>query len=401
MNLFSSSHARFFAAIFLISVGCLLGYARLAHTDNASQAKPASEKIQHPSRGSENAPLKIELFSDFYCPYCKKQANVFAQLRKKYPNAVYMTFRHFPLSGEPGAGSFPLHEASVCAEAQGKFWELHDYVYSAKTHPQIEDAAHAAGLEEAAFKSCMEKQGGRSSVLADLEDAHSRGIDGAPTFFVNGEKVSGMRGYNFFLEKVDPELAAKNAAERKKQQQELESRINFSETGRPAQGEPAALVTITEFSDFHCPFCVRLTATLKQVMELYPKDVRRVWRHFPLPIHPFSPYGHLASECAHNQGQFWAFHEQIFKDPGAAHSESDFLRIAEMLKLDTAKFKSCYEDVQTKKKVENDVLLGMSKHVGSTPTFFVNDEMFVGAKSLEAIKAIIDRKLAEAKKKSA
>ncbi len=352
---------------------------------------------EHPTRGPENALLSVEQFSDFQCPYCKEQAYVLKKVLETYPGKVQMTFRHMPISGQPGSGSFPLHEASMCAAEQGKFWEFHDFVFGLDKKPDLDEIVLALSLDKTRFDKCSKENRYRNFVLEDTLEAQKRGVAGAPTFFIQGEQISGMRPFEFFAEKLDPELAQKMSAERKKAEDVLLSKISPSEAGRPASGSEKALVTITEFSDFHCRYCAHLTQTLNKIMETYPQDLRRVWRHYPLPMHPYSPYAHVASECAHEQGQFWAFHGKIFQDPAAAHSKEDFERIGESVFLDKVKFQTCYEDEQTKKKIENDVLLGMFKKVASTPTIFINDEMVIGAKSFEDLKTIIDRKLKEAK----
>ncbi len=385
----------FIAFIFIAS----FSFSGCSKHPTVESKKETSPQIEHPVRGPKKAALVIEQFSDFYCRFCKQQAAVLKKVTEAYPDKIRWTFRHLPISGEPGVGSFPVHEASMCAAEQGKFWEFHDIVFALDKRLDVYEIAKKAQLDKQKFDACFKANRYRDYVSKDMEEGQKRGVSGTPTFFINGELVAGLRNFEYFAEAIDPELAKKAAAQRKAAEEEFLKTINPSETGRPSAGPANAAVTITEFSDFHCPFCVQLTATMKQIMEAYPQDVRRVWRHFPLPIHPYSPYAHLASECAHSQGQFWAFHEKVFADPGAAHSEPDFLRIAEALKLNAPQFKACFESPDTKKKIENDVLLGMSKKVGSTPTVFVNDEMFVGAKSFDELKKIIDRKLAEAKKK--
>ncbi len=363
----------------------------------ASETNKPSAQIEHPTRGPAHAVLSIEQFSDFYCTYCKRQESVLKKVEAAYPGKMRVTFRHLPILGAPGTGSFPVHEASMCAAEQGKFWEFHDFVYALNKNADLEEVVRKINLEPSKFNECFKANRYREFVLNDAAEAQKRGVSGTPAFFLRGELVSGLRSFDYFAEQIDPEFAAKAAAERKAAEEEFLKKVDQSDTDRPSAGPENALITITEYSDFHCPFCVQLTATLKKVMESYPQDVRRVWRHFPLPMHPSSPYAHLASECAHSQGQFWKFHEMIFSDPGAARSKADMLRIADVIKLDAAQFQSCYDDSATKNKIENDVLLGMYKKVGSTPTFFVNDEMFVGAKSFEALKAVVDRKLAELK----
>ena len=391
---------RLFLIALVLASGFAISFTACSKADS-SEAKsknfPQLANGEHPTRGPEKALLSIEQFSDFQCPYCKEQAHVFKKVIETYPGKVRMIFRHMPISGQPGVGSFPLHEASMCAAEQGKFWEFHDFVFGLERKPDWDEIVLALSLDKTRFDECVNENRYRSFVLEDMLEAQKRGVGGAPTFFIQDEQISGMRPFEFFAEKLDPALAQKMFAERKKAEEELLSKINPSEAGRPIAGSEKAFVTITEFSDFHCPYCAHLTDTLKKIMEVYPQDVRRVWRHYPLPMHPYSPYAHVASECAHQQGQFWAFHGKIFQDPGAAHSKEDFERIAESVPLDKVQFQSCYEDEQTKKKIENDVLLGMFKKVASTPTVFVNDEMVIGAKSFEDLKTIIDRKLKEAK----
>jgi len=385
---------RFILASFMAAMICFSGCS------GPKAEKKESLTASSFARGPETATLKIEQFSDFLCPYCGKQAEVFSELRKAYPESIRMSFHHFPLSGEPGVGSFPLHEASVCAAEQGKFWEFHDAVFSAEGQPLVDGAARVAGLDESLLKECTESQRSRSTVLKDFVDAQTRGVSGAPTFFMNGEKVTGMRPFAYFAEKIDPEFAAKAEAERKKRKEDLRQKIDFTEKGRPSQGPESALVTIIEFSDFHCFFCQKLNPVMDQIMETYSGKIRRVWRHFPLPIHPQAPYAHVASECAHTQGKFWEFHKAVFSDPSKAVSEEDFKRIAGELGLDMPSFVSCYENDATKKKIENDVWLGFFNQVGSTPTLLINGELLVGAKPIEKIQEVIDRLLSQPQDKA-
>lgn len=384
--------------VLILAAGLLLGCAESKTAAAVEPNKTEPTSLSSFSRGPETAKLKIEQFSDFFCPYCKKQAAVFNELREKYPDQIQMTFRHFPLSGEPGTGTFPLHEASVCAAEQGKFWEFHDFVFQAAERVTVDSVSQAIELNDADLKACMQAERGRSQVLGDLADAQTRGVNGAPTFFMNGEKITGMRPFNYFAEKLDPELAAKLAAERKAKREELESRIDFTEVGRPVQGPDQAPVTIVEFSDFHCFFCQKLNPSLDQIMQDYSGKIRRVWRHFPLPIHPQAPYAHVASECAHAQGKFWEMHNLIFANPSKARVADDFKRMAGELGLDQPLFDTCYENEATKKIIENDVLMGFSKSVGSTPSLLINGELFVGAKPIDKLKEAIERKLAESQK---
>lgn len=370
----------------------------------AGCSKPAETEKQarvglHATRGSESAPYTIEQVSDFLCPYCKQQAAVLIEVMRTYPDKFRWIFRHLPLSGQPGTGSFPLHEASVCAEEQGKFWEFHDAIFTLNDVTNMQAIVTTLKLDEKKFGECIQTGKYRPNLLAEAADAEARGVTGTPTFFMNGEKVTGLRPFEYFAEIADPTIRQKNEAERKRAKEELLAKINPSEEGRPQAGPSDAPVTITEFSDFHCPYCTKLTGVLKQVMENFPQDVRRVWRHFPLPMHPQAGYAHLASECAHEQGKFWEFHGELFKE-GAGRDLPAFEQIATSLQLDLAKFRTCFDSPETKKKIENDVLLGFSKELGSTPIVFINEEMFIGARPYEEYEAIIKRKVTEAAKKT-
>src|SRR5262245_37061173 len=77
------------------------------------------------------------------------------------------------------------------------------------------------------------------------------------------------------------------------------------------QGGDTAAVTIVEFSDFECPFCARMPDVLKQIMDEYPDQIRLVFKHSPLPIHPNAPLAHEAALAAAAQGRFWEMHDLL------------------------------------------------------------------------------------------
>jgi len=78
------------------------------------------------------------------------------------------------------------------------------------------------------------------------------------------------------------------------------------------KGPENAKVTLVEYSDFECPYCLNHKATVDQVVENYGDDVRVVFRHFPLSFHPEAEKAAEASECAAEQGKFWEMHDKIF-----------------------------------------------------------------------------------------
>jgi protein-disulfide isomerase len=162
----------------------------------------------------------------------------------------------------------------------------------------------------------------------------------------------------------------------------------------PALGPASAPVTLVEFSDFQCPFCQRVSPTLKQVKEKYGDKVRIVWKDFPLTqIHPQAFKAGEAAHCAGDQGKFWEYHDQLFGNQSALNP-SDLKRYAAALSLNTATFDQCLDSSKHAERVRDGVSLGTGLGVNSTPTVYVNGRILSGAQPLEAFVALIDEELA-------
>ena len=167
--------------------------------------------------------------------------------------------------------------------------------------------------------------------------------------------------------------------------------VSVDSTG-PSKGPAGGSVTIVEFSDFQCPYCKTATATLEQVQRAYPDQVRLVFKHSPLPIHPEAFMAAQAAVCAEEQNKFWEYHDRLF-------SSSDFSRqalksYANELKLDSKSFETCLESEASRTAVSKDLQEAKKIGVQGTPTFVINGRVMRGAISLEAFKAAIDQELA-------
>jgi protein-disulfide isomerase len=158
------------------------------------------------------------------------------------------------------------------------------------------------------------------------------------------------------------------------------------------KGAPdGALVTIVEYSDFQCPYCIRLTNTLKQVAEEYPDDVRIVFKHFPLAMHQRAKPASEAVLAAHAQGKGWEMHDVVF-DNARNLTDEDLIKYAEQVGVpDIAKFKSDLTSHVFAAKIDADMKQGQTFGVGSTPSFFINGNPQRGAKSLEQLKQLIEQ----------
>lgn len=171
------------------------------------------------------------------------------------------------------------------------------------------------------------------------------------------------------------------------------------ESHDPSFGAEDAPITIIEFSDFECPYCQRYaTQTHAQLMEAYGDQIRFVYKDFPLTsIHPQAFPAALAAQCAHEQGQFWAYHNLLFSQQLPLGDES-YLAYAEDLSLDVADFAACYEEQRHLAAVQADFDFANTLGVSSTPTFFVNGIAVVGAQPFSVFSQIIEYELAALEK---
>lgn len=162
--------------------------------------------------------------------------------------------------------------------------------------------------------------------------------------------------------------------------------------GSPARGAADATIELVEFSDFQCPFCARVNPTLKRIEQVYGKDVRIVFKHLPLSIHPKAPDAHAAAEAAHRQGKFWAMHDLIFANQRAM-SRENYLAYAEQIGLDVERFERDMASSEIRDKLAADSGQAASLGVTGTPAFFVNGRFLSGAQPFESFKRLIDEEL--------
>lgn len=162
----------------------------------------------------------------------------------------------------------------------------------------------------------------------------------------------------------------------------------------PSLGPASAAVTLIEFSDFQCPYCLRVAPTLKEIRKQYGDRVRIVWKDFPLTqIHPQAFKAGEAAHCAGDQGRFWEYHDRLF-DNQQALNPADLKRYASDLKLNAETFNQCLDESKYGERVRNGVALGTSLGVNSTPTLYVNGRVLAGAHPYETIAALIEEELA-------
>jgi predicted DsbA family dithiol-disulfide isomerase len=177
-------------------------------------------------------------------------------------------------------------------------------------------------------------------------------------------------------------------------------RVPVELAGAPVRGNPKAPVTILEFSDFQCPFCVRARPTVKRVREVYGDSVRFAFRHFPLDFHPLAQKAGEAAACAGEQDRFWQMHDRLWEQTPKLEVP-ELKAHAQALGLDTAAFASCLDSGRHAGLVERDMQAGQAYGVSGTPAFFVNGRPLIGAQPFEAFQQVIDDELARATTRAA
>lgn len=189
------------AGTLLITVALVIGLA-FAFSQPEQRAVVGNDillKDNRPTKGAENAKVTIVEFSDLQCPACRGMAPMVDDLVKKYPNDVKVIYRHFPLTTiHKNAQAAAL--GGEAASSMGKFWAYHDLLFAEQdVWSELDDSAFSAKLEEYATKLAIDKTEFQKKmnsnevkdvVAADVSDGTRAGVDGTPTFYVNGQRVS-------------------------------------------------------------------------------------------------------------------------------------------------------------------------------------------------------------------
>lgn len=165
--------------------------------------------------GSPDAPVLVEEFSDFQCPYCALYVReTFPQIRETYIEAgkVRYVFRQLPLPMHRHAQ--PAAEASLCAVEQGKFWAMHDRLFAeqnqwagqADATFYFKQLAGKLGLDRAQFDACLDGHATAPRVAQDVQDAIHKGARGTPFFLINGTPLSGAHPFANFEKVIEAAL---------------------------------------------------------------------------------------------------------------------------------------------------------------------------------------------------
>jgi protein-disulfide isomerase len=193
-------------------------YAAVKKPDQpaAAAAEPSAYKMPianwTPVRGPKAAKVTIVMFSDFQCPFCGRVEPTLKQIVDTYGKDVRIAWRNQPLSFHSHA--MEAAEAAMAANAQGKFWPMHDKLFSnqqALERPNLDKYAEEIGLNMAKYKAAMEGHLYKEQIDSDSKVGTAAGASGTPAFFINGQFLSGAQPFDSFKKVIDGELTKADA----------------------------------------------------------------------------------------------------------------------------------------------------------------------------------------------
>ncbi len=177
-----------------------------------------------PTLGPEDAPIVMVEFSDYLCPYCARfHEQTFKPLVEHYGDLVHVVYREYPVIGTQLTEKIAL--AALCLNEQGKYWDYADLLWpnqsAIRTGMLTADGtaidenstilAEYAEIVEAdleAYNTCVAEGRYNDEVQADLQTGYSFGINGTPTFYINGKPIIGSQPIETFMDEIDTQLIA-------------------------------------------------------------------------------------------------------------------------------------------------------------------------------------------------
>jgi protein-disulfide isomerase len=368
--------------------------------------------------------VTIVEFADYQCPFCVRAEATLRELQKRYGDQLRVVFKDEPLAFH--ARAEPAAQAALEVRAQkgdAGFWAMHDALFD--HHDDLGDdalvrLAEGAGARGDAVRAAIAGHTHADSIAADQDVADDFEIEGTPQFFVNGRHLLGAQPLAKFTAIIDEEIAkardlvahgtrpdavydtlvkdGRGPAEPERQP------MKPVPSADPSRGATGARVTIHEFADFQCPFCVRAEATLRQLQKAYAGKVRFVWHDLPLPFHENAlPAARAAREAMAQRGpaMFWELHDRFLTTGKLTRPELD--EQARALGLDMPRWTAALDGDAHNAELDADRAAAQELNLNGTPSFLIvaagstSAYRVVGAQSFSKFRKLVERALAEAR----
>jgi len=175
--------------------------------------RPIDPARDHIRGGGVSDTIAVVVYADLLCPYCQRLRRVMLRIREALGDRLVYVFRHFPNEhAHPGATRVAM--AAEAAGNQGRFWEMHDWIYDSEepvTEARVIEHARSLGLDMARFTADLESAETSARVQDDLADGRRNGVTGTPTLFVDGFRYDGAWDFYSMLEGLERPVAARVA----------------------------------------------------------------------------------------------------------------------------------------------------------------------------------------------
>ncbi|RJR36989.1 MAG: hypothetical protein C4576_23210 [Desulfobacteraceae bacterium] len=155
---------------------------------------------------------------------------------------------------------------------------------------------------------------------------------------------------------------------------QVDLHLEFDTSGSPSKGPAEAPVELVVFSDFQCGYCLQLRAVLEEIHNVFPRDVKIIFKNFPLKSHPFAVKAALSALSAARQGRFWEFHDLLFKSFNNLNDDR-ISEIARELKLDLDLFEKMKKDSSVQEQLRKDLREGEKAGLRGVPVLFINGKI--------------------------
>ncbi|MFO0616663.1 MAG: thioredoxin domain-containing protein [Polyangiaceae bacterium] len=371
-----------------------------------------------PARGNAEARVTLVEFGDFEENYSRSVQDELSHLRTFYGDKLRLVFKFAPQPRhERGALAAELAAFIYDKKGADAFWVAHDALYSASA--ALEDAtleriAKEAGLEPKSTLAEIKAHKHANLLDADRDLADDLKVTSLPQIFINGKRVKGVQQEGYFASMIDAEIAFADqrlasgarpadlyAAIMKDAvpMRAFQAKAAPTVTGdNPARGPSTAPVTIQVFCEYPSPYCKKVFSTLGELDAAFPKQLRFVWRHFPIQGEPTAlPSAIAGAEVKRQKGDatFWKFTDAIFASTDKdALSRAGLDKLAAKFGVDAKTFDAALDATDPPGVVTDDLKRAAELGVNAAPTTFVGDFMLVGALPIETFKHAVRAALA-------
>jgi protein-disulfide isomerase len=160
-------------------------------------------------QGAENAPLVLVEYGDYECPHCGRAYPIVKRVQKHFGKRLAFVFRNFPLTAShPNAEA--AAESAEFAATQDRFWEMHDALFENQANLSYEfllDLAESSGLNPSDLGESLRRHAFEPRVRADLLGGARSGVNGTPTFFINGHRHDGAFDFEDLVAAIEIRLS--------------------------------------------------------------------------------------------------------------------------------------------------------------------------------------------------